>query len=178
MNKLLNQDILEKAARVLEHFAATRTNKLESAALQPPQHLIDQLLQKCDNFDTACDQIYYTLEQSKRVLQLEWQQKMALQSQADKMEQEKQDDHDKQQEKSSEMDTDVLPYFSPGMDSSTNMQQDSHTEQLLEDEDMDELLQIQRERLERVRKVIVLGMDAESVKATQNGGEEKDDLLF
>jgi hypothetical protein len=47
----------------------------------------------------------------------------------------------------------------------------------MDDEDMEELLQIQKYRLERLKNVIVLGMDAESVKASSRGGE-KDDLLF
>ncbi|KAF7731535.1 hypothetical protein EC973_009299 [Apophysomyces ossiformis] len=145
--------------------------------LEPPQYLIDQLLQKCDDFDTVCDQIYYMLEQAKRVLQLDWQQKMALQSQAEKAAHEKDDEQEKQ-ESVTDMDTDLLLDFSSEMDDSANIQQDSRNDQPLEDEDMDELLQIQRERLERVRKVVVLGMDAELVKENQNDGGEKDDLLF
>ncbi|CEG84080.1 hypothetical protein RMATCC62417_17930 [Rhizopus microsporus] len=44
-----------------------------------------------------------------------------------------------------------------------------------EDEDMEELLQIQRDRLDRLRKVILLGMDADAAKANS---DNKEDLLF
>lgn len=47
----------------------------------------------------------------------------------------------------------------------------------IDEEDMEELLQIQRDRLDRLKKVIVLGMDADTVKANGRNGD-KEDLLF
>lgn len=45
-----------------------------------------------------------------------------------------------------------------------------------EEEDMEEMLQLQRERLDRLRNVIVHGVDVETIKASQSQG--KDDILF
>ncbi|KAG1046457.1 hypothetical protein G6F43_011062 [Rhizopus delemar] len=45
-----------------------------------------------------------------------------------------------------------------------------------EEGDMEELLQIQKDRLDRLRNVILLGMDAD--KAANNHLDNKEDLLF
>lgn len=48
-----------------------------------------------------------------------------------------------------------------------------------EDVDIEELVQVQRERLERLRRVIVLGEDADKVKQEGEGRPEGDgDYLF
>ncbi|GAA5807986.1 hypothetical protein MFLAVUS_001367 [Mucor flavus] len=187
LNKLLGSDILEQAARILDHFAATKENKLEASSFQTPPYLNDKLLEKCEDFETVCDQIYFILEQSKRVLQLEWQQK-TIQVKADNLEKEKRlsEKSEEEQQQPEPMDTD-MDFESSQMDMSLSLgdtmvesQQKSGNEILtdtIDEEDMEELLQIQRDRLDRLKKVIVLGMDAETVKA--NGGDgDKEDLLF
>lgn len=45
-----------------------------------------------------------------------------------------------------------------------------------EEGDMEELLQIQKDRLDRLRNVILLGMDAD--KAANDHLDNKEDLLF
>ncbi|KAG2205416.1 uncharacterized protein EV154DRAFT_480289 [Mucor mucedo] len=191
LNKLLGNDILEQAARILDHFAATRENKLEATSFQTPPQLNDKLLEKCEDFETVCDQIYFILEQSKRVLQLEWQQKM-IQVKADNLAKEKQlaEKSEEDQQHPEAMDTD-MDFDSSHMDVSlslddTTMVEANNSQQQqkqglntenIDEEDMEELLQIQRDRLDRLKKVIVLGMDADTVKANgRNGGKE--DLLF
>lgn len=130
----------------------------------------------------------YIQEQSKRVLQLEWQQKM-IQVKADNLEKEKQlaEKSEEEQQQPEAMDTD-MDFDSSQMDVSlslddtvmtdTNIQQkqDINTD-TIDEEDMEELLQIQRDRLDRLKKVIVLGMDADTVKANGRNGD-KEDLLF
>lgn len=61
----------------------------------------------------------------------------------------------------------------------TDQQQSSKeiTTNAIDEEDMEELLQIQRDRLDRLKNVIVLGMDADAVKANGRDGD-KEDLLF
>ncbi|KAI8877199.1 hypothetical protein K501DRAFT_260802 [Backusella circina FSU 941] len=188
LNKILGTDILEQAVRILDHFATTKENKLDLAAFPTPTHLVDKLLEKCEDFETVCDQIYFVLEQSKRVLQLEWQQKIAHER-AEKLEKDKQ-----QLEKNEVTEDTEMEDGSMGLGFSSDMSLDdgtimmdtasgeaNHTKEQqqpsMDDEDMEELLQIQKYRLERLKNVIVLGMDAESVKASSRGGE-KDDLLF
>lgn len=56
-------------------------------------------------------------------------------------------------------------------------QKDNSTPQI-DEEDMEELLQIQRDRLDRLKNVIVLGMDADAVKANGRNGDKEEDLLF
>ncbi|KAL9557374.1 hypothetical protein MBANPS3_001398 [Mucor bainieri] len=191
LQKLLGTDILEQAARILDHFAATKENNFEAAAFQTPPHLNDKLIEKCEDFETVCDQIYFILEQSKRVLQLEYQQRV-IQIKADNLEKEKQQQEKAEQAPSSDamnVDTD-MDFESSQMDTSLNMDmmetdqpQSSQnatkesTANAIDEEDMEELLQIQRDRLDRLKNVIVLGMDADAVKA--NGRDsDKEDLLF
>ncbi|KAG2237748.1 hypothetical protein BDF21DRAFT_253159 [Thamnidium elegans] len=187
LNKLLGTDILEQAARILDHFAATKENKLEASSFQTPPCLNDKLLEKCEDFETVCDQIYFILEQSKRVLQLEWQQKM-IQVKADNLEKEKRlaEKSEEEQQQPEPMDTD-MDFESSQMDISLSLDDtmiesqqkpdnEIHTD-TIDEEDMEELLQIQRDRLDRLKKVIVLGMDAETVKANGVDGD-KEDLLF
>ncbi|KAI9270217.1 hypothetical protein EDC94DRAFT_581462 [Helicostylum pulchrum] len=195
LNKLLGTDILEQAARILDHFAATKENKLEASSFQTPPYLNDRLLEKCEDFETKQKHEYYVSvfntniyqEQSKRVLQLEWQQKM-IQVKADNLEKEKRlaEKSEEEQQQPEPMDTD-MDFESSQMDMSLSLddtmiesQQKPENEILtdtIDEEDMEELLQIQRDRLDRLKKVIVLGMDAETVKA--NGGDgDKEDLLF
>ncbi|CAO3609886.1 unnamed protein product [Mucor fragilis] len=191
LQKLLGTDILEQAARILDHFAATKENKFEAAAFQTPPHLNDKLIEKCEDFETVCDQIYFILEQSKRVLQLEYQQKV-IQIKADNLEKEKQ-----QQEKAEltapsdamNVDTD-MDFEASQMEASlsVDMMETDQPQQsqnaakdsaanAIDEEDMEELLQIQRDRLDRLKNVIVLGMDADAVKANGRDGD-KEDLLF
>lgn len=138
-----------------------------------------------------CDQIYFILEQSKRVLQLEYQQKV-IQIKADNLEKEKQ-----QQEKAEltapsdamNVDTD-MDFEASQMEASlsVDMMETDQPQQsqnaakdsaanAIDEEDMEELLQIQRDRLDRLKNVIVLGMDADAVKANGRDGD-KEDLLF
>ncbi|GAA5799757.1 hypothetical protein HPULCUR_005174 [Helicostylum pulchrum] len=117
----------------------------------------------------------------------EWQQKM-IQVKADNLEKEKRlaEKSEEEQQQPEPMDTD-MDFESSQMDMSLSLddtmiesQQKPENEILtdtIDEEDMEELLQIQRDRLDRLKKVIVLGMDAETVKA--NGGDgDKEDLLF
>ncbi|KAK4510192.1 uncharacterized protein ATC70_006364 [Mucor velutinosus] len=191
LQKLLGTDILEQAARILDHFAATKENKFEAAAFQTPPHLNDKLIEKCEDFETVCDQIYFILEQSKRVLQLEYQQKV-IQIKADNLEKERQQQKKAEQApppdtmnvdtdmdfESSQMDAslsvDMMETDQP--QSSQNAAKESATS-AIDEEDMEELLQIQRDRLDRLKNVIVLGMDADAVKANGRDGD-KEDLLF
>ncbi|KAG2196968.1 hypothetical protein INT46_004467 [Mucor plumbeus] len=187
LQKLLGTDILEQAARILDHFAATKENKFEATAFQTPPHLNDKLIEKCEDFETVCDQIYFILEQSKRVLQLEYQQKM-IQIKAENLEKEKQQLEKAEQAPQLDamnVDTD-MGFESSQMDASlsldmmeTDQQQNSKeiTTNAIDEEDMEELLQIQRDRLDRLKNVIVLGMDADAVKANGRDGD-KEDLLF
>ncbi|KAI9361495.1 hypothetical protein BD770DRAFT_408635 [Pilaira anomala] len=189
LNKLLGTDILEQAARILDHFVATKENKLEASSFETPPYLNDKLLEKCEDFETVCDQIYFILEQSKRVLQLEWQQKM-IQVKADNLEKEKRlaEKSEEEQHQPEPMDTD-MDFESSQMDISLSLdeptlnevpqqkQNDGINTDIIDEEDMEELLQIQRDRLDRLKKVIVLGMDADTVKANGADGD-KEDLLF
>lgn len=62
------------------------------------------------------------------------------------------------------------------MDTDTKNEQQEQKDTTIDAEDMEELLQIQRDRLERLKNVIVMGMDAEAVKS--KGGGDREDLLF
>ncbi|KAI8981582.1 hypothetical protein BDB01DRAFT_173927 [Pilobolus umbonatus] len=201
LNRLLGNEILEHSTRVLDHFAVTSGSKLQTS-LEPPSHLIHNLLEKCEDFETVCDQIYFILEQSKRVLQLEWQQKNA-QAKAALLDKERQL-HEKLAEQGDQMmaDSDMsLGYPSHQMDISLSLDESTmmdphnqhnhgnhpsnhhlgnttiHEDSNMDEDDMEELLQIQRDRLDRLKNVIVLGMDAELVKASGENAEEED-LLF
>ncbi|KAI7855458.1 hypothetical protein BDC45DRAFT_605094 [Circinella umbellata] len=183
LNSLLTGGILEHSARILDHFASTQNSKLESESYTTPSFLTEKLLDKCNEFETVCDQIYYTLEQSKRVLQLDWQQRNATQDQAQQQQQQQQQNQQEQQHMATEdMGTDLsvtqnVDLTLDDMDDMDNGgQQSSSTIEPMDEDDMDELLQIQRERLERLRNVIVHGVDVESLKDSQGNG--KDDLLF
>lgn len=59
------------------------------------------------------------------------------------------------------------------LDKSNDQQEQKNT--AIDAEDMEELLEIQRDRIERLKNVIVMGMDAEAVKAKDG---DKEDLLF
>ncbi|GAN03032.1 hypothetical protein MAM1_0032d02482 [Mucor ambiguus] len=166
-------------------------SKFEAAAFQTPPNLNDKLVEKCEDFETVCDQIYFILEQSKRVLQLEYQQRV-IQIKADNLEKEKQQQEKAELAPSSDamnVDTD-MDFESSQMDASLNvdmMETDQaqssqnavkeSTANVIDEEDMEELLQIQRDRLDRLKNVIVLGMDADAVKANGRDGD-KEDLLF
>lgn len=206
LNKLLGTDILEQAARILDYFAATKESKLEAVSLQTPPQLHDKLLEKCEDFETVCDQIYFILEQSKRVLQLEYQQKM-IQVKAANLEKEKllaeksvEDEQQLQQQQQQQQQTELMDtdmdFESSQMDVSSSSAMDDTTmteannkstadnnnesrlnTDTMDEEDMEELLQIQRDRLDRLKKVIVFGMDADAVKANGDNGD-KEDLLF
>ena len=172
-------------------------SKLESESHATPSFLTERLLEKCNDFETICDQIYYTLvkrlhrflavniltllqEQSKRVLQLDWQQRTAAQ---DNQPQQLQTQQQQQQQGSVRMPEDMGTDLSvthmdltlDDMDEMDNNNQQSAVEPMDED-DMDELLQLQMERLDRLRNVIVHGVDVESLKDNQSS--DKDDLLF
>lgn len=115
LNKLVDNDILELSARLLD---STNKTKLET-------DLTDQLLEKCEDFETICQHVESVLLQSKQVL------------------------------------------TSPYMEYPEPMD-------VQEEGDMEELLQIQKDRLDRLRNVILLGMDADSANHLDN----KEDLLF
>lgn len=51
-------------------------------------------------------------------------------------------------------------------------------EDVMEEDDMEELLQAQRERLDRLRSLLIHRMDAELLTANQGGMGGNDDLLF
>jgi hypothetical protein len=119
------------------------------------------------------------------VLQLEYQQKM-IQVKAEKLEQEKQQlEKSEQQQNMDAMNVDTdMDFESTQMDVSMSMDDTMDHQQsakdntaTIDEEDMEELLQIQRDRLDRLKNVIVLGMDADTVKASGRGGD-KEDLLF
>lgn len=152
----------------------------------------DKLIEKCEDFETVCDQIYFILEQSKRVLQLEYQQKV-IQIKADNLEKEKQQQEKAEQAAPSDamhVDTD-MDFEASQMEASlsVDMMETDQPQQsqnaankdsaanAIDEEDMEELLQIQRDRLDRLKNVIVLGMDADAVKANGRDGD-KEDLLF
>ncbi|KAI8146681.1 hypothetical protein BJV82DRAFT_394288 [Fennellomyces sp. T-0311] len=147
-----------------------------------PSFLTERLLEKCNEFETVCDQIYYILEQSKRVLQLDWQQRTAAQ---DNQPQQQQNQQQQQQQGSAQMPaedmgTDLsvthMDLTLDDMDELDNNHQQQSAVEPMDEDDMDELLQLQMERLERLRNVIVHGVDVESLKDNQSS--EKDDLLF
>lgn len=117
-----------------------------------------------------------------------------IQVKADNLEKEKrlaeksEEEQQQQHEQSEPMDTD-MDFESSQMDVSLSMDDTTMVEakpsendsglntENIDEEDMEELLQIQRDRLDRLKKVIVFGMDAEAVKANGSNGD-KEDLLF
>jgi hypothetical protein len=110
-----------------------------------------------------------------------------IQVKAEKLEQEKQQleksEQQQQQQDPMNVDTD-MDFESTQMDVSMslddtmdNSQPNKENTATIDEEDMEELLQIQRDRLDRLKNVIVLGMDADTVKASSRGGD-KEDLLF
>ncbi|ORZ13053.1 hypothetical protein BCR42DRAFT_419069 [Absidia repens] len=224
LNRILSTDILEHSSRVLDHFATT--SKLGMACTEPPPQLIEKLLEKCDDFDTVCDQLYYILEQSKTVLQLKYQQtnvthankkleaERQQQQQQQQQEQQQQDVHKSGLETS--LDDDLALGFNVNnnsemmdVDDTTttaldvemidqeggtgedtlngkNDNKSNHTStnhlddrphHVDDDDEWEELLQQQKDRLERMKKVVALGMDAGTVNA-EGGKMSKDDLLF
>ncbi|KAI8968223.1 hypothetical protein BDF20DRAFT_916776 [Mycotypha africana] len=208
LNRLLGTDILEQATRILDHFAITKQNHLEADSYHIPAHLNNKFLQKCEDFETVCDQIYYTLEQSKRVLQLQYRQQL-IEQKAEAIEKEKarkQQEEEEQlrlQQQQNEEDGEGNDPMDAEMDFTTTKPPNDHAgssvmngvaeeaegnqradgekvpqteEMAIDEEDMEQLLQIQKARLERLKNVMVLGMDAETVKA--NSDESKEDLLF
>lgn len=113
-----------------------------------------------------------------------------IQVKADNLEKEKRlaEKSEEEQQQPEPMDTD-MDFESSQMDISLSLdeptlnevpqqkQNDGINTDIIDEEDMEELLQIQRDRLDRLKKVIVLGMDAETVKANGADGD-KEDLLF
>ncbi|KAI8375228.1 hypothetical protein BD560DRAFT_393095 [Blakeslea trispora] len=178
LQKLLGTDILEQAARILDHFTAVKQNKLETTSFQTPSQLNDKLKEKCEEFETVCDQIYYILEQSKHVLQLDYQQK-TIQAKELKKEQQAMDKMETDNHDAMQIDQD-MDFSSAQLDMSMDETTETENKQkpmTIDEEDMEELLQIQRDRLDWLKNVVVLGMDADAAKS--NGKEEKaQDLLF
>ncbi|KAI9315687.1 hypothetical protein BX666DRAFT_337452 [Dichotomocladium elegans] len=151
-------DILEQAARILDHFAIMESSKLERGSLNPPSHLSAKLLEKCDQFETVCDQVYYILEQSKRHMLHDGVQGVGSRE---------------------DMGTDLsLAQVDLAMDDASQLMDDVQRDgvdgqqgidsMLVDEDDMDEMLQMQRERLERLRSVVVQGVDVEAIKASQS----------
>lgn len=118
-----------------------------------------------------------------------------IQVKADNLEKEKQlaeksaeEEQQQQQQQTELMDTD-MDFESSQLDVPSAMDDTTMTEakptenesrlntDTMDEEDMEELLQIQRDRLDRLKKVIVFGMDADAVKANGDNGD-KEDLLF
>ncbi|CDH58042.1 predicted protein [Lichtheimia corymbifera JMRC:FSU:9682] len=187
LHKSLGGDVLEQAARILDHFSAMENSKLERGSLNIPTHLSDKLQEKCDQFETVCDQIYYILEQSKRVLQLDWQQqKLAERQKPEQQEQNASQSGANHATVSTGPDEDMgtdLTLSNVDLtdnDAMEDIQRDNDHQTtdvvMEEEEDMEEMLQLQRERLDRLRNVIVHGVDVETIKASQSQG--KDDILF
>lgn len=112
-----------------------------------------------------------------------------IQVKAEKLEQEKQQlEKSEQQQNMDAMNVDTDMDFETAqmdvsmslddtMDKDPNNQLTKENTATFDEEDMEELLQIQRDRLDRLKNVIVLGMDADTVKASGRGGA-KEDLLF
>ncbi|KAI8370587.1 uncharacterized protein BYT42DRAFT_647817 [Radiomyces spectabilis] len=183
LHKLLSNDILQQSTRILDHFTVER---IDSASAQ---HLKDVLLQKCADFELVCDQIYYILEQSKRVLQLDKEQKLIQQrAEQQKQDQQQRDGEATQEQTVEALDTDLTMGYDLSMavdgtqmmdtdltDQPPNPSQQQQGEPM-EEEDLEELLQLQKERMERLRNVVIYGMDAESLKSKGDRGNE--DLLF
>ncbi|KAI8327225.1 hypothetical protein EDC96DRAFT_532365 [Choanephora cucurbitarum] len=183
LQKLLGTDILEQAARILDHFTAIKQNKLEATSFQTPPQLNDKLKEKCEEFEIVCDQIYYILEHSKHVLQLDHQQKIIQAKELKKEQQQHALDKMETENDPMQMDQDMdfnAAQLDMSMDETVeNMpsEQDKQKAMAIDEEDMEELLQIQRDRLDWLKNVVVLGMDADAAKS--NGREEKtQDLLF
>lgn len=126
-------------------------------------------------------------EQSKRVLQLDWQQ----QKLAERQKPQQQEQNASQSGVNSaaistgpneDMGTDLTlsNVDLTDNDAMEDIQRDNDNQTtdvvMEEEEDMEEMLQLQRERLDRLRNVIVHGVDVETIKASQSQG--KDDILF
>ncbi|KAI8097959.1 uncharacterized protein B0P05DRAFT_97742 [Gilbertella persicaria] len=152
-------------------------SQLQAPYSETPPQLTHKLVENSEEFETVCDQIYYILEQSKRVLQLDYQQKIIQQKELENQHQmEKMDNepHDPMQvDQEMEFGTTQLDLSMDDEQVDTNKQKPV----TIDEEDMEELLHIQRDRLDRLKNVIVFGMDADAAKA--NGSDEKiEDLLF
>ncbi|ORX59621.1 hypothetical protein DM01DRAFT_1333085 [Hesseltinella vesiculosa] len=195
LNKLLGNDILENASRILDHFAVTHSSKAGIESSEPPRYLVERLLEKCDSFDSVCDQIYYILEQSKHTLELQLVQNKVTTEKKTLEDAERQ----RQQQQEHEVDRQISHMVHPEDDlalgnsnglgdhiidlEDTAMEMDvdeQHHHKLsaeVDEEELEELLQIQKDRLDRVKKVMVLGLDAAQVN-TESGKGNKDDLLF
>lgn len=110
-----------------------------------------------------------------------------IQVKADNLAKEKQLAEKSEEQQPEAMDTDMdfdssHMDFSLSLDDTTMVEANGQQKQglntdTMDEEDMEELLQIQRDRLDRLKKVIVLGMDADTVKANGRNGD-KEDLLF
>ena len=131
--------------------------------------------------------MFFYQEQSKRVLQLDWQQqKLAERQKPQQQEQNASQSGANNATVSTGPDEDMgtdLTLLNVGLtdnDAMEDIQRDNDnptTDVVMEDEeDMEEMLQLQRERLDRLRNVIVHGVDVETIKASQSQG--KDDILF
>ncbi|SAM07904.1 hypothetical protein [Absidia glauca] len=250
LNRILGTDILEHSSRILDHFATTGTSQLGGGlkGAEPPRLLIEKLLEKCDDFDAVCDQIYYILEQSKKVLQLQYQQinvtnaKKKLEAEQQQQQQQKEEEQKSSLAAAASLDDDLSLGFNTGngnnshgdsnngnnngsnntngdlmevddatnnldvemidqhgsngtsngtqgdgghsnnkgMDSTGSSRNANHggrPQHVDDDEEWDELLQQQKERLDRIKKVMALGMDAATVNA-EGGKVSQDDLLF
>ncbi|KAI8069237.1 hypothetical protein BC940DRAFT_298237 [Gongronella butleri] len=195
LNKLLTTDILEYASRILDNFAVTHASKAGIESPEPPRYLIDKLLEKCDNFDTVCDQVFYQLEQSKHALEMQLiqtkvasekkkledaQQQQQAQAQGQDIkpavdDTNAEDDlalgisNDQQDDSMMIIDTDDAVAMDVDMDAGSKLPVD--------EEEMEEMLNIQKDRLARLKKVMVLGLDATQVNADSGKGTN-DDLLF
>lgn len=128
-------------------------------------------------------------EQSKRALQLDWQQKK-LNLSNNSGNQAKQDTSVASAAAMDEMmGTDLSLSnvdFDMAFDSTTDGMGGSgaadsnelQKDEPMEEDDMEELLQAQRERLDRLRSLLIHRVDAESLTANQGDMGGNDDLLF
>lgn len=128
-------------------------------------------------------------EQSKRALQLDWQQKK-LNLSNNSSNQAKQDTSAASAAAMDEMmGTDLSLSnvdFDMAFDSTTDGMGGSgaadsnelQKDEPMEEDDMEELLQAQRERLDRLRSLLIHRVDAESLTANQGDMGGNDDLLF
>ncbi|KAJ2956192.1 hypothetical protein NQZ79_g7916 [Umbelopsis isabellina] len=180
--KLVNGDLLEAAAKVLLHQVQVRSGNEQAVAQETPRHLLQTLEARREEFETICDQIYYTLEQSRRILVLD--QKVQQQQQKSQQLQQDQNQSMDQQEQNgadelmSEGNGVPEEAVATSLDENNN-DSASATAPPGEDVDIEELVQVQKERLERLRRVIILGEDADKVKQEGEGRTDGDgDYLF
>ncbi|KAM3589306.1 hypothetical protein VKS41_000174 [Umbelopsis sp. WA50703] len=179
--KLVNGELLEAAAKILLHQVHVRSGE-QSVAQETPGHLLQTLEARCEEFEAICDQIYYILDQSRRILVLD-----------EKVQQQQQKHQQLQQDQNQSMDQqeqnggDELMSEGNGVseESVTTSMDDNNADSVStaapagEDVDIEELVQVQKERLERLRRVIILGEDADKVKQEGEGRTDGDgDYLF